>query len=142
MGVEVAEKTPSLTGEFVGETHVVLEQPQTHPPGFSTRRAQNACGQPWRELEAGRELSRPYCSLLDPSPTYSATAQQRGLPHPGEYLRPHPLLLNRHSETKKSVPSGRTDQSSRKNTAKQQKGTHPIRCTVQNTGNQDANRIG
>ena len=37
---------------------------------------------------------------MDPSPTYSATAQQRGLPRPGEYLRPHPLLLNRQAETK------------------------------------------
>ena len=29
---------------------------------------------------------------MDPSPTYSATKQQHGLPHPGEYLRlPHLL---------------------------------------------------
>ena len=32
MGVEVAAgETPSLTGEFVGETHRVLECTQTHP---------------------------------------------------------------------------------------------------------------
>ena len=29
---EVAGETPSLTGEFVGETHRVLEHTQTHPP--------------------------------------------------------------------------------------------------------------
>ena len=34
VGVEVAAgETPSLTGEFVGETHSVLERTQTHPPG-------------------------------------------------------------------------------------------------------------
>ena len=29
-----------------------------------------------------------------------------------------------------------------KNTIKQQRDNHPIRCTVQNTGNQKAHRIG
>ena len=33
VGVEAAGETPSLTGEFVGETHRVLECTQTHPPG-------------------------------------------------------------------------------------------------------------
>ena len=33
MGVEVAGESPSLTGEFIGETHRVLEHTQTHPPG-------------------------------------------------------------------------------------------------------------
>ena len=33
MGVEAAAgETPSLTGEFVGETHRILECKQTHPP--------------------------------------------------------------------------------------------------------------
>ena len=31
MGVAAAGQTPSLTGEFVGETHRVLEGTQTHP---------------------------------------------------------------------------------------------------------------
>ena len=38
---------------------------------------------------------------LGPSPTYSITTQQRGLPSPGEYLRLRPLLQNRCAETKK-----------------------------------------
>ena len=33
MGVKVAGETPSLTGEFVGETHMVPECTQAHPPG-------------------------------------------------------------------------------------------------------------
>ena len=33
MGVEVVGETPSLIGEFIGETHRVLECTQSHPPG-------------------------------------------------------------------------------------------------------------
>ena len=33
VGVAVAGKTHSLTGEVIGETHRVLECTQTHPPG-------------------------------------------------------------------------------------------------------------
>ena len=32
MGVEVAGETPNLIGQFIGETHRVLECTQTHPP--------------------------------------------------------------------------------------------------------------
>ena len=32
-GEAAAGETPSLTGEFVGETQQVLECTQTHPPG-------------------------------------------------------------------------------------------------------------
>ena len=37
---------------------------------------------------------------------------------------------------KKNGTNERTDQSSRKNSTKQQRDSQPIRCTVQNTGNQ------
>ena len=33
VGVEAARETLSLTGEFVGDTHRVLECTQVHPPG-------------------------------------------------------------------------------------------------------------
>ena len=45
-------------------------------------------------------------------------------------------------QKKKNGPNERTDQSSRKNTTKWQRDSQPIRCIVQNTGNQDAHRIG
>ena len=32
-GIAAVVETPSLTGEFIGETHRVLEHTQTHPPG-------------------------------------------------------------------------------------------------------------
>ena len=33
MGIAGVGETASLTGEFIGETHRVLERMQTHPPG-------------------------------------------------------------------------------------------------------------
>ena len=33
MGIVVVGGTPSLTGEFIGETHRLLEHTQTHPSG-------------------------------------------------------------------------------------------------------------
>ena len=39
VGVAVVGETPSLTGEFIGETHRVLEHTQTTHLGISTRRA-------------------------------------------------------------------------------------------------------
>ena len=33
MGAEAVGEIPSLTGEFIGETHRVLEHTQNHPPG-------------------------------------------------------------------------------------------------------------
>ena len=43
-GVAAVGETPSRTGEFVGETHRVLECTEAHPSRISTRRAQFACG--------------------------------------------------------------------------------------------------
>ena len=89
-------------------------------------------GSDWKP---GQKLSKCYCSLSDPSPTYSATTQQYGLPHLGKHLRLCPLLHNRHIQTKKYGPNKRTDQSSRKNTTKWWRDTQTITCRVQHTGN-------
>ena len=55
------------------------------------------------EVTESREQSKHHCSLSDPSPTYSLTKQRPGFPHSGEHLRLHPLLCNRHAETKKKA---------------------------------------
>ena len=52
-------------------------------------------------MKSCRELSKWHWSLSDPSPTYSITRQQRGFLRLGEHIRLHPLLCNRHAETKK-----------------------------------------
>ena len=39
--------------------------------------------------------------------TNSTTVKQCGLPHPGEYLRLHPLLCTRCAETKNNCPKGK-----------------------------------
>ena len=57
MGVVVAVgETPSLTGEFVGETHMVLECTQTHPPRESAPQGPNLLvgsrGSDWKPAES------------------------------------------------------------------------------------------
>ena len=91
-GVEVpAGETPSLTGEFVRETHRVLERTQTHPLG-----KQHQKGPIWLLVAEGvteirqRVEQRPLLPL-GPSPTYSVTAQWPVLPRPGEHLRLRPF---------------------------------------------------
>ena len=71
MGV-VKGGTPSLTEEFIGETHRVLEYTQTYPPGNQPQKGPIGL---WVSGEVNesrlREPSKHHCSLSDPSPTYS-----------------------------------------------------------------------
>ena len=75
---------------------------------------------------------------LGPSSTYSVTMQRCELPRPGKHLRLRAYNVTGVQRQKKKRPKLRTDQSSRKNTTKQQRDSQPIRYTVQNTGYQDA----
>ena len=76
MGVVVAVgETPSLTGEFVGETHMVLECTQTHPPGNEHQKGPICLWVAGDVTESCQELSKWYCSLSDPPPSYSTTKQ-------------------------------------------------------------------
>ena len=70
---------------------------------------------------------------LRPFPTYSITTQQRGLPCPGEHLRPHPILCNRCAKDRKKKMTQMKEQikAPEKNTTKRQWYSQTIRCTVQ-----------
>ena len=70
-GVEPGGETPTLTGEFIGENHGVLECIQALPP--SAPEGRNSL------VGSGEsELSKRHYSLSDSSPIYSATTQQQG----------------------------------------------------------------
>ena len=90
-GEAAAGETPSLTGEFVGETHRGIECAQAHPPGNQHQKGPICLWVEREVTESQQEMNKQHCSLSDPSLTYSTTMQQRGLPCPGEYLRPCPL---------------------------------------------------
>ena len=88
MGVEAAAgETPSLTGEFIGETHRGLEHTQAHPLGNQHERGPillwvvEGVTENWQRVEQVPLLP------LGPSPTYSITAQPAALPCPSEHLR-------------------------------------------------------
>ena len=90
MGVEAAAgETPSLTGEFFGETHRGLEHAQAHL-GITTRGPNlivdsGGSDEIWWRVEQAPLLP------LGPSPTYSITAQRPALPYPAEHLSLRPL---------------------------------------------------
>ena len=115
-----ARGTPSLTGEFFGETHRVLECTQNHPPRNQHQKGPLCLWIAEEVTESQQRAEQGHCSLLDPSPTESIIMQQQhGLPHPGKHLRLCPLKHTRCTGTKKKCgPNKRTDQSSRKNTTK------------------------
>ena len=92
MGVEeAAGETPSLTGEFIGETHRGLESAQAHPLG-----SQHQGGPIWlwvaeEVTEVQQKMEQVPLLPLGPSAMYSITAQQPALPRPGEHLRLRPF---------------------------------------------------
>ena len=94
MGVAAAGETPSLIGEFIGETHRVLECTQTHPPGNQHQRGPICLWVAGEVTENHQRVEQAPLFPLRLLPTYSNTTQQHGLPHPSEHLRYHPLLLN------------------------------------------------
>ena len=104
MGVEAAAgETPGLIGEFVGETHRVLEHTQTHPPGNQHQKGP-ICLWVVEEITESQQRAKQVALFpLGPSFTYSITMQQCGLPCPGEHLRLHPLQYNRCAKTKENA---------------------------------------
>ena len=102
VGVEAAVgETPSLTGEFVGETHRALEHTQTHPPENQHQKGPICLWVAGEVTERWPRAEQAALFPLRPLPHIQHHMQQSGLPHPGEYLRLHPVLPKRHSETKK-----------------------------------------
>ena len=63
MGVVVVGETPSLTGEFIGETHRVLEHIQTHPPGNQHQKGPICL---WVEEEVSENQQREEQAALFP----------------------------------------------------------------------------
>ena len=77
-------ETPSLTREFFGEAHSVLEQTQTHPPKNQHQKGPIYLWVAGKVTERRSRAEQGALLPLGPSPTYSATTQLSGLPHPGE----------------------------------------------------------
>ena len=63
VGIDMAGETPSLTGEFAGETHGVLECTQIHPPGNQHQKGPICL---WVVVEVTKSLQRPEQVALFP----------------------------------------------------------------------------
>ena len=86
VGVEVAGETPSLTGEFTGETHRVLECTQTHPPRNQHQKGPTCL---WAMEELTKTQPRVKQAALFPLRPlpHIQCHNASGLPRPGEHLR-------------------------------------------------------
>ena len=109
MGVEAAGEIPSLTGEFVGETHRVLEPTQKPPPRNQHQKGPSCLWVVVEVTESQQRAKQASLFPLGPFPhiQYHNAVPHPGappwLPHPGEYLRLHPLQHDRYAETKKNM---------------------------------------
>ena len=84
MGVEaVAGETPSLTGEFIGETHRGLERAQAHPLRNQHQRGPVSLWVAEGVTENQQRVEQAPMLPLGPSPMYSDTTQGHGLPLSG-----------------------------------------------------------
>ena len=86
-------ETPSLTGEFTGETNRVLECTQTHPLGNQHQKGPICL---WVAEEVTESQPRAEQAALFPlRPLYHIQHHNAvtWLPHPGEYLRLCPLQV-------------------------------------------------
>ena len=72
MGFDVTGETPSLTGEFIGETHRVLEHTQTHPPGNQHQKGPISFWEAGEVPESRPRAEQVALFPLRPLPTYSA----------------------------------------------------------------------
>ena len=139
-----AEETPSLTAESIGETHRVLECTQSHPPGNKHRKDPIWLWVVGEVTENWQRAEQVALFPIGPLPHIQRHNTVTWVSLSWWTPKAPPLTTNSYAETKKkkSGLSERTDQSSRKNTTKRWRNSQPIRCTVQNTGNQDAHRNG
>ena len=71
-------ETPSLTREFFGEAHSVLEQTQTHPPKNQHQKGPIYLWVAGKVTERRSRAEQGALLPLGPSPTYSATTHQLG----------------------------------------------------------------
>ena len=119
VGAAVGE-TPSLTGEFVGETHRGLEHAQTHPLGNQHQKGPLCLWVAGEVTEIWQRVEQVPLFALGPLPSH--TVSQRSIV--GYLTRVNtsdsaPYYVTGIPRQKKNGPNERTDQSSRKNTTKQ-----------------------
>ena len=94
VGVAAVGEAPSLTEEFVGETHRVLGCTQTHTPGNRHQKGPICLWVVGELTESQPRAQQVALFPLGPLPHIQHhITVARGLPRPGKYLRLHPLYV-------------------------------------------------
>ena len=114
-------ETPSFTGEFVGETHRVLECTQKHPCENQHQKGPICLWVAGEVAENQQRAEQVALFPLGPLPHIQRHNTAMWFAPPWQIPKAPSLTSNRHAETKNIYiwPNERTDQSSRKNTTKQ-----------------------
>ena len=86
-----AGETPSLTGEFAGETHRVLEHTQAHPPGNQHQKGTICVWVVEEVTESQLRAEQGALFPLRPLPHIQHHNTLKWLPCSGEHLRLHPF---------------------------------------------------
>ena len=102
-GEAAAGETPSLTGEFVGETHRVLERTQTHPLGNQLQKGPICLFIGEEVTESQQRTEQEALFPLGPFLHIQYHNAAMWVTLPPEHLRLYPLLGNRHTKTKKNI---------------------------------------
>ena len=114
-GVALAGETPGLTGQFIGETHRVLECTQTHPPRNQHWKGPICLFVAEEMTEILRKAELAPLFPLGPLPHIQHHNEPSRLSHPGKYPRLRPSTKQVCRDKKKIyAPNEKTDQSSRK----------------------------
>ena len=92
VGVQAAGETPSITGEFGGETHKGLECARAHPPTWESPPEGPSLWVAKGVTEIRQRGEQAPLIPLGPSRMYRVPGEQQGLPGPGEYLRLRPFM--------------------------------------------------
>ena len=105
MGVEAAVgETPSLKGEFVGETHGVPEHTQTHPPRNQQQKGPICLWVAGEVTESWQRAEQAVLFPLSPLPHRQYHSAATWVAPPWGTPKAPPLTMrNRHEETEKNA---------------------------------------
>ena len=110
----MAGETPSLTEEFVGGTHRVLEHTQTHPPRNQHQKDPIYLWVVEEVTESQQRAKQVAVFPLGPFPFIQQHSTTKWVAPASPILKAPPLTTQQAHRDKKFSPNERTGQSSRK----------------------------
>ena len=134
-----------MAGESIGEIHRVLECTQTHPHGNQHQKGPVCLWVAGKVTESQPRAKQAALFPLFPLPHIQCHNTAIWVAPPWRIPKPPPLTMYQVHQDKEIWPKWKKRwklQKKRQNKSKWWRDSQPRRCTVQNTGNQNAHRTG